>query len=92
MTRDAARDLASVLHDRGLGDSAALIVDAHRPLAPLISDLGAALGPLARLLGSRWGTDVIGLAEDPSGLERLRDELHRAGDDDPQGPRHAGSG
>jgi hypothetical protein len=92
MTRDAARDLASVLHERGLGDGAALLVDAHRPLAPLIADLGAALGPLARLVGSRRVTDAIRLAEDPDGLERLRDELDRTGDDGAQGPRHAEPG
>ena len=92
MTRDPARDLASVLRERGLGDGAALLVDAHRPLGPLLSDLGVALGPLARLVGNRWAEDATRLAEDPDGLERLRDELNRPGADDARGPRHAEPG
>ena len=92
MTRDPARDLASVLRERGLGEGTALLVDAHRPLGPLISDAAAALGPLARLVGGRWADDAARLAEDPDGLERLRDELTRPGLDDAEGPRHAEPG
>jgi len=81
MTRDPARDLASVLRERGLGEGAALLVDAHRPL-----------GPLARLVGGRWADEATRLTEDPDGLERLRDELSPPGADDARGPRHAEPG
>jgi hypothetical protein len=46
MSSTPARRAASELRRRGLAVPARLLADAHRPLAPLLSDLGAALGPL----------------------------------------------
>ena len=75
MTGDAARRIANELHRRGLSAPARLLVDAHLPLAPLLSDTAAALDPLLRLAGVRALTDAAALAADERGLERLIVEL-----------------
>ena len=75
MTRGPARRLAEALDRRGLGESARLLADAHRPLAPLLGDLSAAFGPLATLMAGRSLDDARAIFEDPDGLERLTDEL-----------------
>lgn len=46
MSSTSARRAATELRRRGLAVPARLLADAHRPLAPLLSDLGAAAGPL----------------------------------------------
>lgn len=75
MSGDPARRVADALRRRGLGVPARLLVDAHRPLAPLLSDLSAAAGPI---LGAAFGPaadDVRSVADDERGLERLDAEL-----------------
>jgi hypothetical protein len=48
------RGLAGELQRRGLGAPARLLLDIHRPLRPLLSDLAVLLGPSLRpLLGRR---------------------------------------
>lgn len=71
MSADPARQVADELERRGLAAPARLLADAHRPLGPLLADLGVAIGPLARVMGgvrvgpmSRW-------LEDPDALDRL---------------------
>lgn len=75
MTADAARRLASALERRGLGLPGRLLADAHRPLAPLLSDLSAAIGPLLAPVAGRAGADIATLLDDPRGLDALVDEL-----------------
>ena len=75
MTPRPERRVADELDRRGLAAPAALLVDAHRPLAPLVADLSAALGPLVRALLGRRVDDLQSLAEDPDGLDRLTDAL-----------------
>jgi hypothetical protein len=70
----AARRLAIALERRGLAVPGRLLVDAHRPLAPLLSDLSAAIGPLLSRAG-RPGADIADLLDDPSGLDGLVEEL-----------------
>ena len=68
---DPAREVAEQLERRGLAAPARLLADAHRPLGPLLADLGVAIGPLARVLGgSRVGPATRWL-EDPDALDRL---------------------
>ena len=59
MSSDPAQRVADELERRGLGTAARLLADAHRPLAPLLADLGAAIGPLAGALGGRRATALI---------------------------------
>jgi hypothetical protein len=75
VTGDAARRIANELHRRGLSAPARLLVDAHLPLAPLLSDTAVALDPLLRLARARPLTDTAALATDERGLERLVVEL-----------------
>lgn len=51
MTSGPERRLASSLRRRGLAVPARLLADAHRPIAPLLSDLASAMGPLLGALG-----------------------------------------
>jgi hypothetical protein len=75
VSMDAARRLASLLGRRGLAVPARLLADAHRPLAPLMSDLAVALAPMVPPVGGRTGADLATLLDDPAGLDRLIDEL-----------------
>ena len=77
MSGGPARRVAETLDRRGLAAPARLFADAPRPLAPLLSDLGVALGPL---LGAAFGgrtADASALLEDEDGLDRLIDQLDR---------------
>jgi hypothetical protein len=72
-----ARRVAETLDRRGLAVPARLLADAHRPLGPLLSDLGAAVGPL---MGAAFGGRVMdagALLADERGLDRLIDQLDR---------------
>lgn len=75
MTPRAERRVADEFDRRGLAAPAALLVDAHRPLAPLLADLSAALGPLVRSVLGHRADDLRALAEDADGLDRLTDAL-----------------
>lgn len=52
MKRIPERRLAAALRRRGLDAPARLLADAHRPISPLLSDLGAAIGPLLAASGA----------------------------------------
>lgn len=80
MTDPTAERIASELDDRGLAGPARLLADAHRPLAPLLSDLGTALGPLARALG--LAPDTGELLGDERALDRVIRALDATGDRD----------
>lgn len=86
MSGDPERAIATELRRRGLAAPARLLLDAHRPLAPLFADAGAALDPLLRVLGGRMLVDVRQLLEDEAGLERVIAAL------DDEGERHAEPG
>lgn len=75
MREDPARLVADELGRRGLAAPARLLIDAHRPLAPLLADAGAALGPLLGVLGGRPATGLRELLEDEAAMDRLLDEL-----------------
>jgi hypothetical protein len=72
MTATPEHRLAAGLRRRGLDAPARLLLDAHRPLAPLLSDLGAALGPFLAACGA---TDVGRRIVDERVIERLVEEL-----------------
>ncbi len=75
MTEGPARRVADELGRRGLAVPARLVADAHRPLAPLIADIGAAVGPLVEAAFGRRSADLRALADDPHGIDRLIAEL-----------------
>lgn len=71
MSSDAARLLAAAISRRGLSVPARLLADAHRPLGPLLADLGAAVGPLARIVDGPRGDAAARLLAEPDALDRL---------------------
>ncbi len=78
MRADPTARIASALARRGLAAPARLLLDAHRPLAPLLSDVGAALGPLMATVAGRTGEDVLEIVDDPEGMDRLVERLDEA--------------
>ena len=79
MTDDAAGRIAAELERRGLAAPARLLADAHRPLGPLLADVGVALGGLVAALGGRSATSLRELIEDDAALDRLVERLDAAG-------------
>ena len=75
MRVDPARRVAEELERRGLGVPARLLIEAHLPLAPLLSDAGAALGPLLGAVGGRQAGLLRELLDDGTAMERLVAEL-----------------
>ena len=86
MTDGRARRAAAELERRGLAAPGRLLADAHRPLAPLLTDLGVALGPLARAVAGDRGGSLAGWLEEPDALDDLVNAL------DDRGERRAGPG
>lgn len=71
MAADPARQVARELERRGLAAPARLLADAHRPLGPLLADLGVAVGPLARAIGGPRVEHLSRWLEDPAALDDL---------------------
>lgn len=86
MREDPARRLAEELDRRGLAVPGRILADAHRPLAPLIADLGAALGPLTRAVAGARGAAIADWLERPAALDEVVQAL------DERGERRAGPG
>jgi hypothetical protein len=68
---------ARALGRHGLASPARLLLDAHRPLEPLIADLGAAVGPLIAAAGGerRQVDGVLTDLDEPGAIDRLIVEL-----------------
>lgn|SRR5512145_1074874 len=77
MRDDAAARLAGALERRGLAAPARLLADAHRPLGPLLADLGVALGGLFGAATGRRADGIRELLADERALDRLILELDR---------------
>ena len=75
MRVDPARRVAEELDRRGLGAPARMLLEAHLPLAPLLSDAGAALGQLLGAVGGRHAGVLRELLDDGTAMERLVAEL-----------------
>lgn len=87
MTDDAAARLADELSRRGLAVPARLLADAHRPLAPLLSHVGVALGGLLGALPGRGAASLRALVEDENALDRLISRLDVAAEKSDAEPR-----
>ena len=80
LTSKPADLLADELERRGVGAPAAILLDAHRPLLPLIRQGAIFLGPLlGGLLGPRRDAILRQAIHDPATYERLAARL--AGED-----------
>ena len=86
MRADPARQVADELDRRGLAAPGRLLADAHRPLAPLMADLAAALGPLTRAVAGDRAAAVLRWLDEPDALDRVVEAL------DARGERRAGPG
>lgn len=80
MSEDPARRLAEELDRRGLAAPGRILADAHRPLSPLLSDLGAALGPMARLVAGQRGAGIGPWLERPDVLDEVVRALDALGE------------
>lgn len=68
--------LADELERRGIGGPAAILMDAHRPLLPLLRQGAIFLGPLlSPLLGPRRLASLRGALEDPAIYDRVAARL-----------------
>jgi hypothetical protein len=77
MSDERSGALAAELRRRGLATPAHLLLEAHRPLRPLLANAALFLSPIVRpLLGSRY-TSVQELLDDDAEYDRLIDELER---------------
>lgn len=75
MRRDPADELANQVQRRGLAAPARLLLDAHRPLRPLLAHAGTFLTPiLGPLLGRRFEA-ARATIEDPDAYDRLVERL-----------------
>jgi hypothetical protein len=71
MTDDRSEALAAQLRRRGLAAPAHLLLEAHRPLRPLLSSVAAFLSPISRPLIGRHADSVQMLLDDDAAYERL---------------------
>jgi hypothetical protein len=75
MRVDGSADLAAEIRRRGLATPARLLIDAHRPLRPLLGDLATFLSPMLRpLIGGR-ATGLGAALDDEAGIDRLMEQL-----------------
>jgi hypothetical protein len=77
MSEELAGEIARGLERRGLGAPARLLLEAHRPLRPLLAETAAFLSPLARPLLGRRFTAVAGILDHEAGYDELIDALDR---------------
>lgn len=74
--QEPAELLADELEKRGIGAPAAILLDAHRPLLPLIRQGAVFLGPLlGPLLGPRRHGILRGAVDDEASYDRLTERL-----------------
>jgi hypothetical protein len=76
--RGATESIADALRRRGLAAPARLLLDAHRPLRPLLAETGVFLSPILRpLLGRRYPA-IQELLEHDTSYDRLIESLDDA--------------
>jgi hypothetical protein len=75
---DEGRQLAALLRQRGLAAPARLLLDAHRPLRPLLGEASAALAPVLRPLLGRRQSALQALLDSEETYDGLIDALDDA--------------
>ena len=81
MTDERNEALATELRRRGLDAPALLLLEAHRPLRPLLANLAVFLSPLARPLLGRGVDRFQAALDDDDGYDRLIRQLETEVDD-----------
>jgi hypothetical protein len=90
MRGDPTDHLAAELQRRGLSAPARLLLDAHRPLRPLLAQAGIFLSPLGLPLLGRTFSHLRALLDDGPAYDALVDRLGvRAADDAADGDADA---
>lgn len=76
MSAGARHRIVRTLGRHGLASPTRLLLDAHRPLEPLIADLGAAIAPILATVAGRARTeDALRDLEAPGAVDRLIAEI-----------------
>jgi hypothetical protein len=75
MTDYRSESIAAELRRRGLGAPALLLLDAHRPLRPLLSSLALFLQPISRPLLGAAADRVQHALDDDQAYDALLDRL-----------------
>jgi len=76
--RAASESIGEALRKRGLAAPARILLDAHRPLRPLLAETGAFLSPLLRPLFGRRYQAIQDLLERDATYDQLIDSLDDA--------------
>jgi hypothetical protein len=77
MSDERSEALAAELRRRGLAAPAHLLLEAHRPLRPLLSNAALFVSPLARTLFGRRMDGLQAMLDDDAAYRRLISELSR---------------
>jgi hypothetical protein len=75
MRDERARALADELRRRGLGAPALVLLEAHRPLRPLLASMATFLAPISRPFAGRAAGAVEAALADDDAYDALLDEL-----------------
>jgi hypothetical protein len=75
MRSDPTEHLATELERRGLATPARFLLDAHRPLRPLLAQAGIFLSPISRPLLGRTTRELEATLDDPELYDRLVERL-----------------
>jgi hypothetical protein len=75
MRDERSEALAAKLRRRGLDAPALLLLEAHRPLRPLLAGVATFLSPLARPLLGRSSERIQAALDDDGGYDRLIRDL-----------------
>lgn len=80
MTDERSEALAAELRRRGIDAPALVLLEAHRPLRPLLSSLAIFLSPLTLPLLGRDADTVLAALDDDGAYDRLIRQLEAEGD------------
>jgi hypothetical protein len=89
MRSEPTEHLAAQLQRRGLSAAARLLLDAHRPLRPLLAQAGIFLSPLGLPLLGRTFSQVRALLDDGPAYDALVERLGRGAIPTEEAPEEA---
>jgi hypothetical protein len=77
MREERSEALAAELRRRGIDAPALLLLEAHRPLRPLLASLAVFLSPLSRPLLGRSADTIQAALDDDGAYDRLIGQVER---------------